>query len=276
MKEKKIIQYVNFIYEGEDVKGLFGRSKCFRVIEDQRFGMNGLTVVRVGKSEISLKAKYIKKLEKILRDYDLSETVVTADNKMANALDISEMLFEARKYELIRNCPLIMKAVEQRINTMETAVVVIGSNRWNMKDLFSILSVVKNHFRKIDVVMEYQISNITSLVEAAYDEWGVVLHAYTLKSYHRDKVDFALLLLKKWKGGQQMRIPFGVAYMVTDEGIDDSMKQINKDMTCNIFCGLVYKAGNELLHSLGTQIAWQKPVLYEKFHVSVIDICELR
>lgn len=276
MKEKKIIQYVDFKFGGGEPKGLLRQRKCFHIDEMQCSGMNGIRVVVNDKAITALKNGHIKKLEKILKGYDLSEAVVTADNEMAKVLNITDMLFEARKYELLRNCSLIMNVINQRFPAMATVVVVIGSNRWNMKDLFSILTVIKNYFRKIDIVMEYQIPNITSLVEAAYEEWGVVIHAYTLRNYHRNKMDFALLLLNEWKYGNEKRIPYNVAYLVTDEGSEAMLIERGSNRGHNIFCGLVYKAGNELLYSRGTQIAWQKPVLYEKIHVSVVDICELR
>lgn len=270
MKIKKKIQYVYFTY-GKRKIGFREKSRKFEVseigFEKDENRLDGIDIVVNGVTGSGLSHKDVKNLEKRLKDYDLSEAVVMADEKMADILDISDMLFAAKKYELIHNCFFIMKKIKQKFDKSDNAAIVIGSARWELKDIFSILDELKDNYKKIDIVMQYQLPNITSLVELAYDEWGVVLHAYSVRNYNGSKKDFVIFLVDKWKDFWIKKVPFGAAYVVTDD--TESTKQVNNN---NVFSGLIYKGDKEMPMDIGTHMAWQKPMLCEKFHVSVIDI----
>ena len=270
MNIKKKIWYVYFIY-GKMKMRFWEKNTRYEIneigFENEENRLDGINIVVNGVTGACLSQKDIKNLEKKLKDYDLSESVVLADEKMADILDISDMLFAAKKYELIHNCFFIMKKIKQKFDKSDNAAVVIGSARWELKDIFSILDELKDNYKKIDIVMQYQLPNITGLVELAYDEWGVVLHAYSVRNYNGSKKDFVIFLVDKWKDFWIKKVPFGAAYVVTDD--TESTKQVNNN---NVFSGLIYKGEKEIPMDIGTQMAWKKPVLCEKFHVSVIDI----
>ena len=266
MLEKKKIYYIDFVNIRESKrKRFFG--KRFAITKDCKYGFEGIRIS--GRIDLLNDGsdRLLRKLTAALRNYDLSETVVMADCVTAEIIGISDMLFEAKKYELIHNCAFIMEQIHRRFSGRENAVIVLESDKWNVRDVFLILTVIKNYYRNIDVVAKYKTADLVRLTETVYDEWGMVLHIYSVNDYHGEDRDFALLLLTKWSMAWKKKIPFESAFLVTEEEYENKAE--------NIYSGLVYMAGLVLPCALGRNIAWQKPVLYEKFHVSVIDICEI-
>ena len=275
MNKKKKIYYVYF-RKGRRNNRKFSLCKKDLIIEEeQKCEFNGIRVIVNNAEEVSLSDRKLKKLEALLKDYDISETVVVADREIAKKLDISDILFMARKNEFIKNCDFIFSKIKENVKNYDTAVIVLGSSKWNVKDIYSILTAVKNYYEKIEIVTEYQVPGITNLVELAYDEWGLVLRVYSIRNYHGVKRALAVFLLDKWKRFWERRVPFDAAYVIADESMSVAAGEITGDKKRRIYSGLKYKSDIDIDDVICTHMTWQKPVLCEKFHVSVIDICEL-
>ncbi len=275
MNKKKKIYYVYF-RKGRRNGGKFFLWKKDLIIEEEpKCGFNGISVIVNNAEDGSLSDRKLKKIETLLKDFDTSETVVVADSEIAKKLDISDVLFMAIKNEFIKNCDFIFSKIKESVKNYDTAVIVLGSSKWNVKDIYSILTSVKNHYEKIEIVTEYQIPGITNLVELAYDEWGLVLRVYSIRNYHGAKRALAVLLLDKWRRFWERKVIFDAAYLITDENMSVNAGDIIGDKKRRIFSGLKYKSDIEIDDMICTHMTWQKPVLCEKFHVSVIDICEL-
>lgn len=266
-------QYVRFIYDGTGKRTSFFRRNSYAVREESTGGFDGLTVTKISSGIERLDDKQLSLLVKCLKEYDLCDATLLADDKMAEMLGITDMLFQARKYEFMHNLTFIMDRLKSRAAGNESMVMVLDSGRWDTGDLFKILTVVKNYYRKIDVITGNDVYNLSRLSEVAYDEWGVILHIYTYNSYPGNNCDMALLFLKNtdridtlWK----RRLQYNLAYVVADKCRGDGRKAVK-----GTYSGLVYRAEDEIPYELSVNMAYQKPVVYEKFHVSVIDICEL-
>ncbi len=211
-----------------------------------------------------------------LGDYDLSEAVVIADNDTASVLGISDVFFRAVKYELTRNISFIMDKIKQRFKGDESAALVISGSGWEIKELYLILTTVKNYYKKIDIITDNETMNFNRLIEAVYDEWGLMLHRYSIKDYHGEKKDFVLYLVRSWNDRLKRIVPFSIAYVVEEKcSINKCLMREKRDMGMEeIYSGLSYRTESGENVPFGVHLAWQKPVIYEKFHVSVIDICE--
>ena len=273
MKEYKKVQYVKFIFDNKNERKLWFKKGYYEVTENRYGNLNGIIITGHNILNTGFGDRQIKGLKKQLCNYDMSEAVIIADEYMSRVLDIKDMLFQARKYEFMHNLTFITDRLKSRMSENESMVIVLDSVRWDTGDLFKILTVVKNHYRKIDVITGSDVYNLSRLSEVVYEEWGVILHIYTYNSYHGNDCDMALLFLKNadrldtlWK----RRLGYKAAYVVEDNRRFNS----NNRHKC-AFSGLVYKVDGLIPYEIGVNMAYQKPVVYEKFHVSVIDICEM-
>lgn len=276
MKNKKKIYYVYFITNKKNGVISSYRKKNFIIEEDRSGAINGIRIIVNRHLISSLNEKKDKRFERITREYDISDAVIIADKYLADKLEIADILFMARKKEFINNCDFITATINKRSHRSDSAVIVIGSGRWNVKDIYSILTVVRNYYKTIDVVMEYQMSGITGLAELVYNEWGIVLNLYPIKSYPCIRKDYAVFLIKRWRDYLKKKVPFETAYVVTDDDsfVEDHDHFFERNGT--MYMGLKYVSDGNVEDTLCTQMTWQKPLLCEKFHVSVIDICELK
>jgi hypothetical protein len=68
------------------------------------------------------------------------------------------------------------------------------------------------------------------------------------------------------------RIRYDAAYVIENDTRDHKR---TRGKGKNTFSGLVYNSKKPISYELGVNMAWQKPSMYEKFHVNVIDIYEL-
>ena len=213
-------------------------------------------------------------MKKQLREYDLSEAVVLADHMMAGLFDMTDMLFAARKYELLHNCTFIVKMLKLRAAGDERMALVIDSDRWETRDIYTILTVVKNYYKQIDIIMLAENAELSRLSELMYDEWGMVINIYKYNDHDAALNDMVFFLVKNedrlysfWK----RNVKYLAAYVVAEQRCVDNRYSCNSNVKMpDMYSGLVYETCE-----LGVNMAYQKPLIYEKFHVSSIDICEL-
>ena len=273
MKAEKKVYYVKFIYKKNNKKTYLLRKNKYEILEEETGPFSGLRIVCNEMKMNRTVERDINILQKRLKGYDLSEAVVMADDKMSETLGVSDIFFKAKKYEMMNNLKYIMEKLKGRARDDNSLVIALESSDWKEVELYKILTVVKNYYKRIDVVVSGGIYNLSRISETVYEEWGLILHTYTYNSFHDKECNMALLLLKNpdyscnmWK----RKLDYRVAYMVSEKEICDS-----KNIPKGTFSGLKYTSGDVVFNELGVNMAYQKPVLYEKFHVSVIDICEM-
>ena len=277
MTEKKNLQYVNFIYKVDNVKRQLFMRKWFDIEEESYGGLYGIRVSLRAKDIKVLDDKSIVMLNRYLKGYDMSKATVFADDTMAEVLGITDMLFQARKYELLHNCSYIVESLKNRAEGCDTMAIVIDSDKWDSKDIFTILTVVKNYYKGIDIVTAKDNHELSRISELMYEEWGVVINIYTFRSYDRKIQDMVLFFInneERLYNFWRRKVNYRVAYAVADRRCGNNGGMPRTKIT-NIFSGLVYKTTEGIPYELGVNIAFQKPLIYEKFHVSSIDICEL-
>lgn len=270
MKTKIPIQYIDFSMENLENASAWFRKKEWEIRKDCCGDFSGLKIIRnkdiiktIGNRELAI-------LKRKLKDYDYSDAVVFGDYKMSGLLHISDISFEARKNEFLNNRDYIIETIGAK--SCENATVVIDNSSWNRKEVFSILITLKDHYRRIKILADTERVDLSDLAEVFYDEWGAVISIYPLNCYPPDKQNFVLFLLKRWNLMWEYRIRYDAAYVVETE-IRDHKRTRGKGR--NTFSGLVYNNKKPVSYELGVNMAWQKPVMYEKFHVNVIDIYEL-
>ena len=275
MAEKKKLQYVNFIYGTDNMRRQLFRRRWFDIVEESCGELNGIRVVSRRENIKELDDKNIARLNRCLKDYDMSEATVLADQTMAELLGITDMLFQARKYELIHNCSYIVEKLKARAPEDNTMAIVAESDKWDSKDIFSILTVVKNYYKRIDIITAKYECGLERISELVYEEWGLVVNIYTFRNYHRKLQDMVLFFIsceERLYSFWRKKVNFRVAYVVYDRNYNNGIKKLK---IANVFSGLDYKISDNIPYEYGVNIAYQKPLIYEKFHVSSIDICEL-
>ncbi|MBR1865612.1 MAG: hypothetical protein IJ801_03805 [Lachnospiraceae bacterium] len=231
------------------------------------------------------KKKMLTGLRHVLRHYDLSDSVIGADRRMAHDLQLEELLLQARKLELLQNRERILRQVGTGEQTVSKAhrhmLLVLDSEKWNRKELYTILLTAKDLYEEISLLCEKDSNSIRSLATELYEECGLVLHIRT-GGEEGIRADFVLFLLRDWQLEQWNMVEFGTAYTVVDVEAGPEIRRcrerlmehgIKREGRHRIYAGLVYEQkGKQLPYQFGANLAWQKPSLYEEFEISIVAI----
>ena len=219
----------------------------------------------------------LKKIKKNLRNYQTESTVFGADEKTAKLLDIEDLLFQARKMEMLQQRRYILRQLkaegkEQR----KSMLLVLDSKKWSSKDVLSILLTAKDYYEDIYVTFEEDTVGITRIAECLYEEWGLVLHVCSKEAEAKiSEYDFVLFLLKEWKKQIVRKYVFFKAYIVmdTEEGIVRKVEEKCKDSCGGLYSGLLYERQHKPIpYQMAVNIAYQNPAFYTEFNVSFIAI----
>lgn len=231
------------------------------------------------------KKRMLTGLRRVLRRYDLLNSVIGADRRMAHDLQLEELLFQARKLELLQNRERILRQVGNGGQTISKAyhhmLLVLDSEKWNWEELYAILLTAKDLYEEISLLCEKDSSGIRSLARELYEECGLVLHMRTGREVGI-RADFVLFLLRDWHLEQWDMVEFYTAYTVVDVEAGSEIRRCRERLTEHgvkregrhrIYAGLVYEQkGKQLPYQFGANLAWQKPSLYEEFEISIVAI----
>lgn len=272
MKEKTKVWYINFsVGKVENDKPYFLK-KYWSIRETFYDDLSGISVIRNKDIIKTVDENELARLKRKLGRFDYSDAVIIADYKMSGLLGIEDMMFQARKNEFINNREYIIDRIQEKYLGNENATVVIDNTAWSRKELFVILRTLKDYYRKIKILTDASRIDLGELAEVFYDEWGAVISIYRIDCYPVERQNFVLFLLKRWNPMWTYRIRYDAAYVV--ENVQREHKRM-QGTGKNTFSGLVYNSKKPLSYELGVNMAWQKPAMYEKFRVNVIDIYEL-
>lgn len=254
---------------------------CFQVKQE-----SGIHVLQIGVS-LPLKEGKIKKIKRGLKKYQLNHNVIGADNEMAAQLEIEELLFQARKRELLQNkekilCQMKNMGAQEGRNSV---LFVLNSRKWSHKDILSMLLTAKDYYEDINIVLEWDYIGIEQFVETMYEEWGVVLHVVQREEVFMSKFNLVLFLLEKWEKQVIEQYEFRGAYMVldmedvrlkrkyTEEWGEKERGGLKKK---SLYSGLAYeKEQKKIPYQMAVNIACQNPILYSEFSLSAVAIYRL-
>ena len=214
-------------------------------------------------------------LKKLLGKYDYRDAVVMADDIMSEYLGIKDILFQARKQEFLDNLTFIIG--KMHTSDGKSATIVTDDMKWSVRELFAILTVVKNYYREINVVAENEtINGVERIKEVMYDEWGVVLNIYSSKEQIKDRQDMILFLIREWDERIKKQLSWNYAYLVCERQPKRLRRELNTDRTYRVlYSGIAYKKDELLPYEIMVNMAWQKPLVFKNFHVSCVDIYAL-
>lgn len=193
------------------------------------------------KKELS-QEKLFKKIQRKLKKYDLQHCVIGATEEMAELLEMEDLLFQARKLELLRHRDEIFKnlKVEGGEGKRSTVLLKLNSSKWNAQDILTVLVTAKDYYEDIVVMMKEEYLDAEQLQNVMYEDWGVMLYFVEEEM----EADFELTLSEKWEA---------------QSGI--------------IYLDLAYeKEGVRLPYQMAVNIAAQNPALYEEFQISIVAI----
>lgn len=286
MNRKTAVQYVYFKSCWEE-KCLPGR-KSWRIHEASLGTFKGIIVEKIRKNRKvknpgKNKDMEIVRLMKLMNKYDYSNAVIWADSFLTEYFEMTDIMFQARKQEFIGNLSFILNSIQKRAvtceddNGRENAAIVIDSDEWSTRELFAILTAVKNYYREINVVAHSpEHLGIKRIKEVMYDEWGVVINIFEREMQVEEIQNLVLFLVKEFTESVKGGIQWHNAYLVSEkETLDYHREREKLPGMGKIYSGLMYQAGEILPYDLMVNMAWQKPILFKNFHVSVVDIYAL-
>lgn len=264
-----------------------GKDKInFRKVEIEGIGVIEITLLKKetsGKKRKSDREKnffterVLRKMERKLEKYQIPNAVLGADEKTAKLLDIEDLLFQARKAELLHRKNYILRHLKTGgKEKRKSMLLVLESKKWNARDILSILSTAKDYYEDINVILEEDTVGISRIAECLYEEWGLVLHICSREAEIKiSEYDFVLFLLRKWKRQTIRRYTFCKAYIVmdTEEGIVRKVEAECEDSCGSIYSGFQYeKQHKPIPYQMAVNISYQNPLLYTEFNVSFIAI----
>lgn len=297
MREKKSVDYIYL------TKGPNNQNRVY-FYEKEWSGIRLLQIEvrekrkRIRKKEEGLKKrkkrieeKNRKRIKKRLQNYDIEQSVIGADEKMSEEFQLKELLFRARKQELLMNRERIFDWFTVRIpkdtvdskvsRTRSTMLLVLGSSQWNYEEVLSILLAVKDYHEELYIVHGRDDIGIDSIIQKLYGDWGIVLHVVSEKVARAQKMDFILFLLEKWDWSKLKKYQYDNAYIVAEVEKDNLVRK-NIEMltekkqvgnTGNVYSGLVYeRQGKRIPYHMAVNIACQNPIFYKEFAISIVAI----
>lgn len=243
----------------------------------------GIHVLQV-KAGLPLKKRKIKRL---LKKYQLNHSAFGADIKMAEQLELNEMLFQARKQELMRERERIFLQFKGKCerDKRHSMLIMLGSREWSHKDLLSILVTAKDYYEDISIAVKADYIGVEQLAETMYEEWGVVLHLLQKEDSVPENIDFVLFLLEKWERSILEQYNYQNAYLVLE--MEETrlkrryaekwgMPRVSERKKKYLYSGLAYETeGKKLPYQMSVDIAYQNPLLYEEFSLSSVAIYRL-
>lgn len=273
MKEKQKIDYIFFVKKSSKGKRLH-----FQIKQEA-----GIVVLQVETMPV-LKERMIKKIKRRLKKYQLRHIVMDADKEMSKWLELDDLLFQARKQELLRNSGLIFRQLK---NAGATAVrrsilVVLESRKWSHKDILSLLTTAKDYYEDINIVFEEDYIGVDQITETLYEEWGVVLHVLSKEEAFQKKQDSVLFLLESINRNRITKYQFSNGYVTADmEENEMPRKRIERLVTEDIqrngvkllYSGFAYeREGKRVPYQMAVNIACQNPLLYQEISISIVAI----
>lgn len=278
MGNRKQVHYV-LLKKGEERKRLI-TGKGFRVSEKTMGSFAGIEVENRSAFTFDDKNKTMNSFIKAVSGYDYSDAVIMADDDMAQYFEMEDILFQARKQEFLDNLKYIISSLcnsssagqKPCSENGEKATVVIDSKNWSTREIFLILTMVKNYYREINVVLNHKENpGMTRIKEVMYDEWGVVVNIYEKGKKPADIQDIVLFLVEQLDKRLTQGLSWHAAYLVAEK--ENGKRSISlQGGEGIIYSGLVYKIKEIEPYYLMVNMAWQKPLVFKNFNVSVVDI----
>ena len=284
MKKKEQVDYIFFVYvskgrkkitfQREEVAGIF-------VLKIQFYERKESIEKKRTKEELDLSDKIYKRIRRTIEKYQTQGCVLGADVYMANMLKMTELGFQARKQELLRQKEYIFERLRvERKEGRSSMLLVLDSKKWDSKEILSLLLTAKDYYEELYVVPEESnLTEINRIVEFLYEEWGIVLHIQSQKIVEKIlNYDFVVFLLEKWNKRITGMYGFQNAYVVMDEEEEMTRNGVKtlKTNGGNLYSGLFYeKQCIPIPYQRAVDIFYQNPALYSQFDVSCVDICRL-
>lgn len=271
-KEKKQIDYIFICQKSGRVSRIvpilekIGRISELRLLVTER---------KIGKRSVGdtgAIAEHLRnKLKKIVKRYQVEHCVVGADVVMAEKLQMAEVLFMARKRELLERGREIMMEPETEMTAIpgkKSFLLVLDSEKWFQQDVLKLLLTAKDYYNDLNIVMKDNHINLSELTTFLYDEWGIVLHVLPENMAMKSRMDFTLFLLGEWENSaHRYSVKRGYVVCENEKGLVRTRGQ------GKLSAGFVYECdGFELPYQMAVNIFYQNPKLYDKFAITFIDI----
>lgn len=292
MREKEIVNYIYFSYSEAGKNKVIFRMEdmaeipmlniciCKKQRQRKKEGKCKAAETAAWGTEQYLSKSMVKKIKKEIKKYQTEGCVLGADEKLAGQIELTDVLFRARKQELLRQKEYIFAQLKfSKEGGRSSMLLVINSRKWDFKEIMLLLLTAKNYYEDIYVKLEEDSVEIKQIADYLYEEWGVMLHIQSWEMMAEVKeYDFVLFLLREWKKDIVRKYVFCKAYIVmeTEKGVVRNEEKVFRDNNRCLYSGLMYERENKHLpYQMAVNIACQNPALYKGFAVSFIAIYRL-
>lgn len=229
-----------------------------------------------------------KRLLKIVKKQCNKETVILANERAMKDFKMQNTLFYLRKQELLQNIGRITVFLQSQIavKKRKKLLLVLHSENWSRCEIMALLFEIINSYEDIYIVYQTKKTELESIAEHLYREFGAVLHLNYEEDGRSLDVDTVFFLVKEWNAYYQ-QFGYRNGYVIAEQDVKlrrKKMGDIKYDAECistnrMLYAGLVYRyEGKDIPYELALPIVYHDGLRYvttfqkEEKAISVVAI----
>lgn len=222
-----------------------------------------------------------KRVKQMIKHHVTEETVIGAEMDVGRALDMDDVLFQARKYELLEYASWIVSRLRQEINEMgsdskqrATLMLITKDGIMTRGELYSLLLIMKDYYEELWLGVPDLSESSKDVVKELYEKWGVIVHV--VEPDVRQKIDTIIVILDQWEDCGKIR---NVQMRKKEQLLCKNMYTTVPVFggTGSIYFGISYHLnGKEVPYELATNSLIQNHFLCKEFPWNSVAICHMK
>lgn len=282
---KKLKQQIHYLYfvenkmspkitlEFENFEGIYILKLGIPIVRER--DLNG-DIVSVGVEE-----RIRKRVKQMIKHHVTMETVIGAEMDVGNVLDMGDVLFQARKCELLEQAGWIIPKLRQEINERgselkqrATLMLITKEGMMTRGELYSLLFIMKDYYEELWLGAP-EFSEISKdVVKELYEQCGVLVHV--AKPDARQKMDTIVVVLDRWEDyGENWNNEMSKKEQLLCKNMYTTVPCCG--VSGNIYFGITYHLnGKEVPYELATNSLIQNRFLCKEFPWNSVAICHMK
>lgn len=217
--------------------------------------------------------RLLTRLQRWIRKHALTAIPVGMDPEVAACFQSPLWEFASRKTELCNALERILAYLGEKRGGNGCALLVVESENWSRKELWHLVSVLKDYYPKVTVEWLAVVPFGEEFVQQAYAEWGVLLQEEETEK--RETVWDFMLYLGKDAARYKKRFAYQKAYMVWEQEMHIKRIRRSGDKKAG-YGGLCYACeGTEIPYRMAVDLYRQDLDLFHQLGISSVAIYEL-
>ena len=236
---------------------------------------------------INLDAYIWKKVKQIMKCYLSEGIVIGAQDDVAKALEIDDIIFDARKQELLSNVKWIMRQLRQEVTEVsgytplkryKRLLLITDETCFNSVELTSFLLTAKDYYEELFLATT-EVTDVHKFVaNELYEQWGILLHFVDLMQMV--EVD-TVFLARNFGCNKEERMETA---QLQEEQIKEIVRYKNMYtltpltlLSKNVYMGILYEIKEkEVPYYFATNCTYQNQSLCQEFAWNSVAICHMK